>query len=49
MLSIYLDKNIGGTLKSKLGKTLKDCEITSKILKSIVGGDDGKGNMVIIR
>ena len=50
MLRKYLKKNkISGVLNSKLGVTLNDCEITSRILESIDGGDDGKGNMVIIR
>ena len=50
MLRKYLKKNqVSGILNSKLGKTLNDCEITSQILESIDGGDDGKGNMVIIR
>ena len=49
MLRKYLKKKVSGILNSKLGKTLNDCEITSQILESIDGGDDGKGNMVIIR
>ena len=50
MLRKYLKVNqIGDIFKSKLGKTLNDCELTSKILEDIDGGEDGKGKMVIVR
>ena len=50
MLRKYFEiQSLSGFLKSKLAESLNNCDMTYEILRTIDEGDDGKGNMCLVR
>ena len=50
MLRKYLKgKTLTGLLKSELAESMNNCEMTYEILRTIDDGEDGRGNMDVVR
>ena len=50
MIRKYLNgKTLTDLLKSKLAESMNNCEMTYEILRTIDEGEDGRGNMCVVR